>query len=145
MTRPSPRLRTSLLLVFVCNAALALGVPITVYPSPIQFGADASKPISSGYPMVVYMSNSSANSVNVNSVTVSGSSSSQFAFYGQNCVGVISAGQDCQMYMTFTPAAAGEPVCEKGGRYFSFSRTKHLAGEVFKEVNKVVKDLRQRI
>jgi hypothetical protein len=30
----------------------------------------------------------------------------------------------------------GQPVFEKGGRYFSFSNTSHTAGEVFKELDR---------
>jgi hypothetical protein len=30
----------------------------------------------------------------------------------------------------------GQPVFEKGGRYFTFSRTSHTAGEVFKELDR---------
>jgi hypothetical protein len=40
-------------------------------------------------------------------MTISGTNSASFAFYGFPCLGTISGNQTCQMYMTFTPSAMG--------------------------------------
>jgi len=88
----------------VLSVTLALAaVPVTVYPDPIQFG---TVPLSStSSPLLIFLSNSSASAVTVSGITISGTNSTNFAFYGPSCVGIISAGQVCEMYMTFTPSA----------------------------------------
>ena len=88
----------------VLSGSLALAaVPVTVFPNPIQFG---TVPLSStSSPLVIYLSNSSTSAVTVSGITISGTNSASFAFYGYSCVGTISAGQTCEMYLTFTPSA----------------------------------------
>jgi len=94
---------------FVCaclvlSGTLALAAtPVTVFPNPIQFG---TVPLSStSSPFVIYLSNTSTSAVTVSGITISGTNSANFAFYGYSCVGTISAGQTCEMYLTFTPSA----------------------------------------
>ena len=87
------------------SVAQAAQVPITVYPDPIQFG---TVPLNStSIPVLILLSNSSANTVDVTAMTFSGANSSDFAFSGPNCVGFIQGGQVCQMFLTFTPSAIG--------------------------------------
>jgi trimeric autotransporter adhesin len=78
---------------------------VTVYPAPIQFGSVALN--STGYPVSVYLTNTSATAVTISSITVSGTSSANFSFGAWTCIGIISGNQSCQMYMTFTPSALG--------------------------------------
>jgi hypothetical protein len=96
-------------LVGACLAltgTLALAaVPVVVYPDPIQFG---TVPLNStGSPLGIYLTNTTANSINVSNITISGTNSSNFAFYGFPCIGTISGNQTCEMGMTFTPSAMG--------------------------------------
>jgi hypothetical protein len=79
---------------------------VTVYPNPVQFG---TVPLNStGYPPVpVYLSNSSVNAVTISSITINGTSSSNFGLGTWTCVGTLSGNQSCQMYLTFTPSAMG--------------------------------------
>jgi hypothetical protein len=90
----------------VLNGVLALAaVPVTVFPNPIQFG---TVPLNStSPPLLVFVSNSSVNSVSISNVTISGTNSGNFAFYGLPCAGTISGDQSCEMYMTFTPSVMG--------------------------------------
>jgi hypothetical protein len=88
----------------VLSGTLALAAtPVTVFPNPIQFG---TVPLSStSSPLVIYISNSSTSAVTVSGITITGTNSTNFALYGYTCVGMISAGQTCEMYLTFTPSA----------------------------------------
>ena len=88
----------------VLSGTLALAAtPVTVFPNPIQFG---TVPLNStSAPLLIYLSNSSTSAVTVTGITISGTNSTNFAFYSYTCVGMISAGQTCQMYLTFTPSA----------------------------------------
>jgi hypothetical protein len=88
----------------VLSGSLALAAtPVTVFPNPIQFG---TVPLSStSAPLLIYLSNSTTSAVTVTGITISGTNSANFAFYSYTCVGTISAGQSCQMYLTFTPSA----------------------------------------
>jgi hypothetical protein len=103
MTR---KLRVLAIAIVLCwSVAQAAPVPITVYPDPIQFG---TVPLNStSYPLTILLSNSSVDSVDVTAMTISGANSSDFAFYGPTCVGLIAGDQVCQMNLTFTPAAMG--------------------------------------
>jgi hypothetical protein len=78
---------------------------VTVYPNPIQFATVALN--STSQPTYVFVSNTSVNAVTISNITISGTGSSSFAFYGFPCVGTISGEQTCEMFMTFTPAAMG--------------------------------------
>jgi hypothetical protein len=93
-----------LLLVLASSFAQAAFVPISVYPNPAGFGTVAQG--SSGY-LTLYISNVTANSVVVTSMSISGTNSGDFAFSGANCVGTLAVGQTCQMAMLFTPSALG--------------------------------------
>ncbi|MGA8763903.1 MAG: IPT/TIG domain-containing protein, partial [Candidatus Sulfotelmatobacter sp.] len=93
-----------LLLVLASSFVQAAFVPISVYPNPAEFGTVAQ--YSSGY-LVLYVSNVSANSVVVTSMSISGPNSGDFAFSGSNCVGTLGVAQTCQMTMMFTPSATG--------------------------------------
>ena len=86
------------------TVALA-AVPIVVYPDPIQFGIVPLN--STDSPLGVYLTNTTANAVTISNISISGTNSSSFAFYGFTCVGSISGNQTCQMGMTFTPSAMG--------------------------------------
>src|SRR5579864_976003 len=103
----SQKLRATLVCVcIVLSGTLALAaVPVTVFPDPIQFGIVPLNSTSS--PVFVFLSNSSANSVTISGVSISGTNQANFAFQGFNCVVSISADQNCQMLMTFTPSAMG--------------------------------------
>jgi trimeric autotransporter adhesin len=91
---------------FALSGALALAaVPVTVYPNPVQFGTIATN--SPSMPLTVYLSNTSTSAVTITSTTITGTNSSNFAFDGYSCVGTVSAGQVCEMLMTFTPSAMG--------------------------------------
>jgi hypothetical protein len=78
---------------------------VTVYPNPIQFATVALN--STSQPTYVFVSNTSVSAVTISNMTISGTGSSSFAFYGFPCVGTISGEQTCEMFMTFTPAAMG--------------------------------------
>jgi len=101
----------NLRVAIVC-ASLALSgalaraaVPVSVYPDPIQFGTIPMN--SPSTPLWIYLSNSSTSAISITSTTITGTNSTNFAFDGYSCVGTISAGQTCQMAMTFTPSAIG--------------------------------------
>lgn len=89
-------------LMFAATFAQALFTPITVYPNPVAFGTIAENTTSY---QTVYITNSTANSVVISSMTISGTNSSSFAFYGQSCVLTLAPNQTCQMQMTFTPSS----------------------------------------
>jgi hypothetical protein len=90
----------------VITGSLALAaVPVAVYPNPIQFGTVALN--SPSFPLLVYLSNTSTSPVSITSTSITGTNSANFAFDGYSCIGTISAGQSCEMYMTFTPSAMG--------------------------------------
>ncbi len=98
--------------VAVLCASLALAgtlavaaTAVTVYPNPIQFGTAALN--STSQPLYVFVSNTSVNAVTITNMTISGTNSANFAFYGSPCVGTISGEQTCEMLMTFTPSAMG--------------------------------------
>jgi trimeric autotransporter adhesin len=74
--------------------------PINVYPDPIQFGTVAENQT---YPLVVYVTNSIADSVTITGMNISGAGRSAFGFSGPNCVGVLPGGQTCQMVIAFSP------------------------------------------
>ena len=93
-----------LLLLFASSFAHAAFVPISVYPNPAEFGTVTQ--YSSGY-LTLYVSNVTSNSVVVTSLSISGADSGDFAFYGNNCVGTLGAGQTCPMSLIFTPSATG--------------------------------------
>lgn len=104
MTRTLRSILAPLLLLVTATFAHAAFVPISVYPNPAQFGTIAE--YSSGY-LTLYVSNVTANSVVITSMSISGSNSADFAFYGSNCVGTLGANETCSMYMVFTPEAIG--------------------------------------
>ena len=100
------RLAAFAVCLFSCwSVASAVQAPISVFPNPVQFGIVPINLLAG--PLAVFVSNSSGNSINVTGTTISGANSSDFAFYGPTCVGVIPSGQTCQMSMTFTPSAMG--------------------------------------
>jgi hypothetical protein len=80
-------------------------VPVAVYPDPIQFGVIPTN--SPSTPLWIYLSNTSTSAVSITSTTITGTNSTNFAFDGYACVGTISAGQICEMSLTFTPSAIG--------------------------------------
>jgi hypothetical protein len=97
-------LRVTFVAGVVLSGILALAAtPVTVFPNPIQFGTVPLSSASSPFPMI--LTNSSASAVTVSGITISGTNSANFAIAGYSCIGIISAGQDCQMYLTFTPSA----------------------------------------
>jgi len=97
-------LRVTFVACLVLSGALALAAtPVTVYPNPIAFGTVPLNSTSSQ--LYIFVSNSSATAVTVSAMTISGTNSGDFTFYSSPCIGTISAGQSCEMYMTFTPSA----------------------------------------
>jgi trimeric autotransporter adhesin len=102
------KLRVALLcacLALAGTMAVAATTAVTVYPNPIQFGIVALN--SPSQPLYIYVSNTSVNAITVSNMTISGTNSASFAFYGSPCIGTISAEQTCEMFMTFTPSAMG--------------------------------------
>ena len=100
----------TLYITLVCACLALTGnlaqAAVTVYPNPVQFGTIPLN--STGYPPVpVYLTNSTATAVTISSITISGTSSSNFGLGTWTCVGTISGNQSCQMYLTFTPSAMG--------------------------------------
>jgi len=99
----------ALCVTFVCvdlllSGTLALAAtPVTVFPNPIQFGTIPLNSASS--PLAIFFSNSSSTAVTISGITISGTNSANFAFDSISCVGIISADQICEMYLTFTPSA----------------------------------------
>lgn len=90
-------------LVFLLRVSAAPAqASIVVYPNPIQFGTVSLNATS--YPQTIFVSNTSNNGITVTSMMVTGANSSDFAFYGPTCVGLISSQQTCEMSLTFTPA-----------------------------------------
>ncbi len=87
------------------GAMARAAVPVAVYPDPIQFGVIPTN--SPSTPLWIYLSNTSTSAVSVTSTTITGTNSTNFAFDGYACVGTISAGQICEMSLTFTPSAIG--------------------------------------
>lgn len=83
-------------------------VPISVYPDPISFGTVALS--SQSYPLTVYLSNVSANTVDVTSVTVSGTNAADYVISSAPCVGTIVSNNTCMLSMIFTPSAMGARV-----------------------------------
>jgi trimeric autotransporter adhesin len=99
------RLRfAGLLLLLASSFAHASFVPISVYPNPAEFGTVAQN--TSGY-LTVYVSNVTSNSVVITGMSISGTNSGDFTFYGTSCVGTFGVGQTCQMMMVFTPSSTG--------------------------------------
>ena len=94
-------------LQFACLVLLATlagaATAVTVYPNPIQFGTVALN--STSQPTYVFVSNTSVNAVTISNITIGGTGSTSFAFYGSPCIGTISGEQTCEMLMSFTPAA----------------------------------------
>jgi hypothetical protein len=101
------RLRVALLSICIAlTGTLAVAATaVTVYPNPVQFGTVALN--STGWYVEVFVTNTSISAVTISDMTISGTNSSNFAFYGYPCLGTISGNQTCQMYMTFTPSAMG--------------------------------------
>ena len=95
---------SALLLALLSSVAQAAFVPISVYPNPADFGTIGQG--SSGF-LTIYVSNVSANSVVITNASISGTNSGDFSITGPNCVGSLGAGQNCTIFMTFTPSAAG--------------------------------------
>ncbi len=83
-------------------------VPIAVYPNPISFGTVALN--SQSYTLTVYISNVSVNSVDITSVTVSGTNAADYVISSAPCVGTIGSNGSCELYMIFTPSAMGARV-----------------------------------
>ena len=91
---------------FVSSWSLAQAqVPISVYPNPISFGTVALN--SQSYPLTVYISNVSVNTVDITSVTVSGTNAADYVISSAPCVGTIGSNSSCALYMIFTPSAMG--------------------------------------
>jgi trimeric autotransporter adhesin len=92
--------------LILCSALPLLAqAPITVYPNPIQFGTVALN--STSYSVYVYVENSTSTAVNITSITISGTNSSDFTITSPACVGTIPGDSYCEMTMTFTPSAMG--------------------------------------
>ena len=94
---------------FVSSWSLAQAqVPISVFPNPISFGTVALN--SQSYPFTVYINNVSASTVDVTSITVSGTNLADYAISSAPCVGTIVGNNTCMMSMIFTPSAMGARV-----------------------------------
>ena len=83
-------------------------VPISVSPDPISFGTVALN--SQSYPLTVYISNVSVNTVDATSVTVSGTNAADYVISNAPCVGTIVSNNSCMLSMIFTPSAMGARV-----------------------------------
>jgi len=93
-----------LLLVLASSFAQAAFVPISIFPNPAEFGTVPQG--SSGF-LTLSISNVTANSIVISSMSISGTNSGDFNFSGSTCVGTLGLGQVCQMSMIFTPSALG--------------------------------------
>ena len=94
---------------FVSSWSLAQAqVPISVFPNPISFGTVALN--SQSYPLTVYINNVSASTVDVTSITVSGTNLADYVISSAPCVGTIVGNNTCMMSMIFTPSAMGARV-----------------------------------
>ena len=91
--------------VLIAGLSQAVGASVAVSPSPVQFGTVPENSI--GYPTLVSVINLTASAVTITGMTVAGTNSGDFAFYGPNCVGTIVANGSCTMYMEFTPLGIG--------------------------------------
>jgi hypothetical protein len=78
-------------------------VPITVFPDPVQFG---TIPLKSSGSTIVYLDNTTAAAAVISAISITGTNNADFSLLG-TCVGTISAGQYCQLPVSFTPAALG--------------------------------------
>ena len=88
----------------VLTGAIAFATtPVSVFPNPINFGTVPLNSTSS--PFQIFVSNTSTSAVTVSNMTITGTNSANFAFFGFPCTGTISGGQTCEMYMTFTPSS----------------------------------------
>jgi trimeric autotransporter adhesin len=89
-------------LFLVCSFAQATVVPLSIFPNPLQFGTVVDNTTSYQF---LYLTNSTADSVVVSNISITGGNSANFAFYGNTCVGTIPANQTCSMEMAFTPTS----------------------------------------
>lgn len=88
----------------VLTGAIAFAAtPVSVFPNPINFGTVPLNSTSS--PFQIFVSNTSTTALTVSNMTISGTNSANFAFFGFPCTGTISGGQTCEMYLTFTPSS----------------------------------------
>lgn len=96
------RLRVVFVATLFLAAALAHAsfTPVTVFPNPISFGTVAED--STGY-LTVYLTNSTANTVTISAMSITGTNSSSFTI--ANPCTTISAGQTCETEATFVPTA----------------------------------------
>lgn len=104
--RPTLRLMLfALSLILISVLPLAAQTPISVYPSPVQFG---TVPLNSpSYSAYVYVENTTTSPVNITAIAISGTDSADFTITTPVCVGTIPASGYCVMNMTFTPSAMG--------------------------------------
>jgi hypothetical protein len=101
------RLHVTFVACLVLAGSLALAAaPVIVFPNPIQLEAVSSN--STSFPLLSFISNASASAVTVSGITISGTNSAHFAFYGFTWVEIIWRGQSCQKYMTFSPLTINE-------------------------------------
>ena len=100
----------SILLIFASAFSHAQGSPISVYPFPVQFGTVPENTTS--FPVVLDVTNTTANALSITTMSFSGLNSGDFAFDGPTCVGPLAANQTCQMGVTFTPLSTGSLATE---------------------------------
>ena len=91
-------------LVFASVFAHAGLVPITVYPSPVQFGTVADSSTSTIY---IYLSNSTADPAVVTAMSITGANASSYALPNNSCITTIAVNATCSTSVTFTPSALG--------------------------------------
>lgn len=91
-------------LLLSCTLPCAAQVPITVSPDPVQFG---TVPLHSPGSAYVYLFNTTVNAATVSAISITGTDSADFTIPGPLCLGTISPGQYCEMYMNLTPSAQG--------------------------------------
>ena len=79
---------------------------LALYRSAINFGNQAvGTPSAATY---FYLYNEGTGSINLNSFTLGGTNSGDFAITQNTCPSTLTAGGNCYVYVRFTPAAAGQ-------------------------------------
>jgi hypothetical protein len=91
-------------LVFASVFAHAGLVPITVYPSPVQFGTVADLSTSTLY---IYLTNNTLDPATITAMSITGPNASSYALPSNSCITTIAANSTCNTSVTFTPSIVG--------------------------------------
>jgi fibronectin-binding autotransporter adhesin len=81
------------------------GTEITMSPSPVNFGNQATGTTSS--PMTVTLTNHGTTAVKVTKASISGTDKADFKITSNGCTTIAASGGTCTIDITFTPGASG--------------------------------------